>query len=167
MEQLEGSVENIIFQSDDRRFCVLRIKCASAGVVTAVYRGPAPFLGETVKASGEWVKHARFGQQFSIAGYQSVKPGSAEGIERFLASGAVKGIGKAMASRIVAHFGKETLEVLGSDPSRLMEVSGIGAKKAEAIGQAYSEISDLREIMLFLEENGVSGSYAAKLQLAY
>ena len=167
MEQLEGSVENIIFQSDDRRFCVLRIKCVSAGVVTAVYRGPAPFLGETVKASGEWVKHARFGQQFSIAGYQSVKPGSAEGIERFLASGAVKGVGKAMASRIVAHFGKETLEVLGSDPSRLMEVSGIGAKKAEAIGQAYSEISDLREIMLFLEENGVSGSYAAKLQLAY
>ncbi|MBQ9698038.1 MAG: ATP-dependent RecD-like DNA helicase, partial [Acidaminococcaceae bacterium] len=119
MEQLEGSVENIIFQSDDRRFCVLRIKCVSTGVVTAVYRGPAPFLGETVKASGEWVKHARFGQQFSIAGYQSVKPGSAEGIERFLASGAVKGIGKAMASRIVAHFGKETLEVLGSDPSRL------------------------------------------------
>ena len=167
MEQLQGSVENIIFQSDDKRYCVLRIKDTSGAMVTAVYRGPAPFLGETVKASGDWVRHPRFGQQFSITGYQSVKPGSAEGIERFLSSGAVKGIGKAMASRIVAHFGKQTLEVLGSDPSRLMEVSGIGVKKAEAIGKAYSEISDLREIMLFLEENGVSGSYAAKLQLAY
>lgn len=167
MEQLEGSVENIIFQSEDRSFCVLRLKAAAGGVVTAVYSGPAPFLGETVKAMGSWVQHARFGQQFRIASYQSVRPGSAEGIERFLASGAVKGIGKTMASRIVSHFGKQTLEILDSEPFRLTEISGIGARKAEAIGKAYGEISDLREIMLFLEEHGVSGGYAAKLQLAY
>ena len=107
------------------------------------------------------------GRQFSVTGYQSLKPGSAEGMERFLASGAVKGIGKAMASRIVAHFGKDTLDILGKAPERLAEVSGIGAKKAKSIGEAYNMISDLRELMLFLEENGVSGNYAAKLQLAY
>ena len=153
METIEGTVENIIFQSDD--------------LVTTVYKGPAPFMGEMIRARGEWTQHARFGRQFSVTGYQSLKPGSAEGMERFLASGAVKGIGKAMASRIVAHFGKDTLDILGKAPERLAEVSGIGAKKAKSIGEAYNTISDLRELMLFLEENGVSGNYAAKLQLAY
>ena len=167
METIEGTVENIIFQSDDRQFCVFRTKCVSLGLVTTVYKGPAPFMGETIRARGEWTQHARFGRQFSVTGYQSLKPGSAEGMERFLASGAVKGIGKAMASRIVAHFGKDTLDILGKAPERLAEVSGIGAKKAKSIGEAYNTISDLRELMLFLEENGVSGNYAAKLQLAY
>ena len=167
METIEGTVENIIFQSDDKQFCVFRTKCASLGLVTTVYKGPAPFMGEMIRARGEWTQHARFGRQFSVTGYQSLKPGSAEGMERFLASGAVKGIGKAMASRIVAHFGKDTLDVLGKAPERLAEVSGIGAKKAKSIGEAYNTISDLRELMLFLEENGVSGNYAAKLQLAY
>ena len=167
METIEGTVENIIFQSDDKQFCVFRTKCASLGLVTTVYKGPAPFMGEMIRARGEWTQHARFGRQFSVTGYQSLKPGSAEGVERFLASGAVKGIGKAMASRIVAHFGKDTLDILGKAPERLAEVSGIGAKKAKSIGEAYNTISDLRELMLFLEENGVSGNYAAKLQLAY
>ena len=167
MEKIEGTIENIVFQSDNKQFSVFRIECASLGLVTAVYRGAAPFMGETVQASGNWTQHARFGRQFSVISYQSLKPSSAEGIERFLASGAVKGIGKAMASRIVAHFGKDTLEILGTEPERLAEIPGIGAKKAKRIGEAYSAISDLREIMLFLEEHGVSGSFAAKLQLAY
>ena len=167
MEKIEGVVENIIFQSDDRQFCVFRTKCPSIGLVTTVYKGPAPFMGEMIRASGEWTQHARFGRQFTVTAYQSIKPVTAEGVERFLASGAVKGIGKAMASRIVAHFGKDTLEILGRSPERLAEVSGIGAKKAKSIGEAYNTISDLRELMLFLEEHGVSGNYAAKLQLAY
>ena len=167
MEKIEGTVETIVFQSDNKQFCVFRLQCVSLGLVTAVYRGPSPFLGEAVQASGDWIQHARFGRQFNVAGYQSVKPGSAEGMERFLASGAIKGIGKATASRIVAHFGKETLEILGRSPERLAEISGIGAKKARSIGEAYNAISDLRELMLFLEEHGVSGNYAAKLQLAY
>jgi len=167
MEKLEGTVENIIFQSENQQFSVFRIQCASLGLVTAVYKGPAPFMGETVQAYGGWIQHARFGRQFSITSYQSLKPGSVEGIERFLASGAVKGIGKATASRIVAHFGKDTLEILGSAPERLAEITGIGAKKAKSIGEAYNAISDLRELMLFLEGHGLSGNYAAKLQLAY
>ena len=130
MDKIEGTVENIIFQSDNKQFCVFRLKSISLGLVTAVYKGQSPFLGETVQAYGNWNQHARFGRQFTVAGYQSVKPESAEGIERFLASGAVKGIGKATASRIVEYFGKDTLEILGRSPERLAEVSGIGAKKA-------------------------------------
>lgn len=167
MEKIEGVVETIIFQSDDKQFCVFRTKCASIGLITTVYKGPAPFMGEMIQAYGDWTQHPRFGRQFSVTGYRSLKPSSAEGMERFLASGAVKGIGKAMAARIVAHFGKDTLDILGKSPERLAEVSGIGAKKAKGIGEAYNTISDLRELMLFLEENGVSGNYAAKLQLAY
>lgn len=167
MEKTEGTVENIIFQSDDKRFCVFRMKCASDGMITAVYHGAAPFMGEMIRVTGEWISHPRFGRQFNITGYQSVMPDSAEGVERFLSSGAVRGVGKTMASRIVEFFGKDTLEILGKNPERLAEIPGIGAKKAEVIGKSYSEISDLREIMLFLEQNGVSGSYAAKLQIAY
>ena len=167
MEKLEGTVENIIFQSEDKQFSVFRIQCASLGLVTVVYKGPAPFMGETVQAYGGWIQHARFGRQFSITSYQPLRPSSVEGMERFLASGAVKGIGKATASRIVAYFGKDTLEILGSAPERLAEISGIGPKKAKSIGEAYNAISDLRELMLFLEEHGLSGNYAAKLQLAY
>jgi len=167
MEKTEGTVENIIFQSDDKRFCVFRMKCASDGMITAFYHGAAPFMGEMIRATGEWISHPRFGRQFNITGYQSVMPDSAEGVERFLSSGAVRGVGKTMASRIVEFFGKDTLEILGKNPERLAEIPGIGAKKAEIIGKSYSEISDLREIMLFLEQNGVSGSYAAKLQIAY
>lgn len=167
MEKTEGTVENIIFQSDDKRFCVFRMKCASDGMITAVYHGAAPFMGEMIRVTGEWITHPRFGRQFNITGYQSVMPDSAEGVERFLSSGAVRGVGKTMASRIVEFFGKDTLEILGKNPERLAEIPGIGAKKAEIIGKSYSEISDLREIMLFLEQNGVSGSYAAKLQIAY
>ena len=167
MEKTEGTVENIIFQSDDKRFCVFRMKCASDGMITAVYHGAAPFMGEMIRVTGEWISHPRFGRQFNITGYQSVMPDSAEGVERFLSNGAVRGVGKTMASRIVEFFGKDTLEILGKNPERLAEIPGIGAKKAEIIGKSYSEISDLREIMLFLEQNGVSGSYAAKLQIAY
>ena len=167
MEKKEVTVENIIFQSDDKRFCVFRMKCASDGMITAVYHGAAPFMGEMIRVTGEWISHPRFGRQFNITGYQSVMPDSAEGVERFLSSGAVRGVGKTMASRIVEFFGKDTLEILGKNPERLAEIPGIGAKKAEIIGKSYSEISDLREIMLFLEQNGVSGSYAAKLQIAY
>lgn len=167
MEQLEGTMESLVFQSEDNQFCVFRMKSPTLGMVTAVYRGQAPFLGEMIRGAGEWVRHARFGQQFKLSSYQPVKPSSVTGMERFLSSGAVKGIGKTMAARIVEHFGTETMTVLESFPERLAEVPGIGAKKAEAIGQSYSEISDLRELMLFLEENGVSGNYAAKLQAAY
>ena len=167
METLEGTMESLVFQSDDNRFCVFRMKTADKGMTTAVYRGVAPFSGEMIRAEGNWVTHARFGQQFSIERYQPVQPSSKVGIERFLASGAVKGIGKAMAARIVERFGEDTLDVMGREPYRLTEVPGIGAKTAEKIASSYSEMADMRELMMFLEENGVSSHYAAKLKSRY
>lgn len=167
MECLEGTLENVIFQSDDNRYCVFRVKSAAYGMVTAVYRGPAPYSGEMIRATGQWVQHARFGRQFAVQGYESVEPSTEQGMERFLASGAVKGIGKTMAARIVEHFGKDTLTVLAETPERLTEVAGIGAAKAKTIGESYAELSEMRELLLFLETHELSGNYAGRIAAAY
>ena len=167
MEQLEGLIEDIVFQSEDGMFCVLRIDSKQNGKTSAVYHGTAPYLGEQVVLEGRWVEHVRFGRQFDAAVCRVVQPTSAAGIQRFLASGAIKGVGLVTATRIVEHFGEATLEVLGNDPARLAEVKGISAKKAATIGEAYAELSEMRELMLFLESHGVSSGYATKLQAVY
>lgn len=167
MEKLEAVIDDIVFQSDDGMFCVLRVENKAQGRFSAVYHGPAPYLGENVAMEGEWTEHARFGKQFNATTLSVVQPTSIAGIERFLASGAVKGVGPGFAARIVEMFGEDTLEVMGSHPEELAKVRGISAKKAAAIGAAYSELSGLRELMMFLEANGVSSGYAARLQAVY
>ena len=166
MEELQGTLENVIYQSDDGGFCVLRVKTA-AGLVTVTYKGMAPYMGENIVLTGDWCEHARFGRQFKAESLRVVKPSTTDGIERFLASGAVKGIGRTMAARIVEHFGSRTLSIMESEPERLTEVAGIGRKKAESIAASYAELSEMRELMLFLEQHGVSANYAPKLAARY
>lgn len=167
MESLEGLLEDIVFQSDDSMFCVLKVNSKAEGLVTAVYHGPAPYIGENISLSGKWIEHYRFGRQFDAVMCSVMQPTSLAGIERFLASGAIKGVGKVTAANIVAHFGEATLEIISSSPEQLAQVKGISARKAADIGAAYAELSEMRELMLFLESHGVSGSYAAKLQAVY
>lgn len=167
MEKLEGILEDIIFQSDDSMFCVLRVNSKTDGKVSAVYHGAAPFIGENIQLEGKWIEHARFGRQFDAAVCNVLQPTSVVGIERFLSSGAIKGVGKVTAHNIVEHFGTDTLEIIAQYPERLAEIKGISAKKAADIASAYAELSEMRELMLFLEANGVSSGYAAKLQAAY
>lgn len=167
MEKLEAVVNDIVFQSDDGMFCVLRVENKAQGRFTAVYHGSAPFMGENVAIEGNWIEHTRFGRQFDIQSLQVVQPTSTAGITRFLASGAVKGVGPVTAERIVERFGVDTLDVLSTYPERLAEVRGISAKKAAQIAESYRELSGLRELMMFLEAHGVSGGYAAKLQATY
>lgn len=167
MEQLEGIVEDVVFQSDDNMYCVLRLSCPQEGRFTAVYRGGAPFVGENVQLTGQWTEHNRFGRQFNIEALIVLQPTSVAGIQRFLSSGAVKGIGPGRAKSIVDKFGTDTLEIMEKDPARLAEVRGISAKMAAAIGDAYAQLSDMRELIYFLEANGVSGGYATRLQAAY
>ncbi|MDY6029078.1 MAG: ATP-dependent RecD-like DNA helicase [Acidaminococcaceae bacterium] len=167
MERLEGVIEDIVFQSADDMFCVLRLQNKGEGIFSAVYRGRAPYLGEHVKIEGFWTQHERFGRQFDINMLQIAEPASVEALERFLSSGALKGVGAITAARIVERFGDDTLEILGKAPHRLAEIKGISAKKAADIGASYSELSEMRELMLFLESYGISSGYAAKLQAAY
>ena len=150
MEKLEAVVNDIVFQSDDGMFCVLRVENKAQGRFTAVYHGSAPFMGENVAIEGNWIEHTRFGRQFDIQSLQVVQPTSTAGITRFLASGAVKGVGPVTAERIVERFGVDTLDVLSTYPERLAEVRGISAKKAAQIAESYRELSGLRELMMFL-----------------
>jgi exodeoxyribonuclease V alpha subunit len=164
VEYLEGTVENIIFQNTDNGFVVFRLKPSNEnGSVAVVGSMLVPLVGEQLELTGEWAEHARFGRQFKAASYKKIAPSSVKGIERFLASGAIKGIGPAMAARLVKQFGIDTLKIIEEKPKRLLEIEGIGKKKAEAIHAAYSEQSEMHEVMLFLEMNGVTGAYAGKI----
>ncbi|MBP2652203.1 MAG: helicase, RecD/TraA family, partial [Firmicutes bacterium] len=169
MEKLSGTVDSIVFQNNAGSFVVFRlVPVNEANVVSVVGNIPQPLVGEELELSGEWVEHSRFGRQFKAVTYQRVAlPSGVKGIERFLASGAIKGIGPAMAARLVQHFGVRALEVIELYPHRLTEVVGIGTKKAAIIRMSYSEHSEMRDIMLFLETHGVSGAYARKIYAHY
>lgn len=168
MEKLTGIVENITFHNAENGFVVFKLRPDGASAaITAVGTLFAPLLGEQVELTGQWVEHAKFGRQFKVDGCRRIAPSTLQGIERFLGSGAVKGVGPAMAARLVKHFGERTLEIIEHYPHRLVEVEGIGVKKAEMIHNSYVSQAEMREIMLFLETHGVSGVYAARIYAHY
>ncbi len=167
-EEMEGVVEGVVFASEDGRFSVFRLRpLKRQGRVNVTVNAAPPLVGQQVRLRGQWVVHPRFGEQFKATGMRIAAPSSAEGIERFLASGVVDGVGPAMARRLVAKFGTETLEIMEKKPHLLEQVSGIGKKTAEKIASSYRRQSELRDIMLWLEEHGVSGSYAARIFKQY
>ena len=166
-EELIGVVDHVIFSAGDGAFAVFRLRMEHAGKCTATTKGAAPLVGQEVRLTGSWVTHPRFGRQFQAARMRVSAPTSAGGIERFLASGTIDGIGPAMARRIVEKFGAEALLIIERAPSRLKEISGIGPKTVEKITASYMRQSELRDIMLWLEEHGVSGTYAARIFKAY
>lgn len=167
MEQVEGIVERVVFQSDDHKFCVFKISTTHLGLVTVVYNAVAPLVAERLEISGEWIEHAKFGQQLQAKKIIRTTSSSAQSIEKFLSSGSIKGIGPVMAIRIVKHFGAKAMEIIAKTPAKLAEVNGIGKKTAMKIGEAYAEIADMQELMLFLEEQGISANYAPKLHATY
>ena len=167
METIHGVVDTITFKNTDQSFVVFRIRPTTGGTVTVVGSFAAPLLGEEVELSGQWVEHSRFGRQFKAVTCHRMAPTTEKGIERFLASGIIKGIGPSLATRLVKHFGPRTLEILESFPHRLVEVDGIGTKKADMIRSSYASQGELRDIMLFLELHGVSGSYGRRIVATY
>ena len=168
METLEGTAQSVVFAAPEGGFTVFRLRPSGRrGLVTVTANAPAPLVGQEIALSGEWVQHPRFGEQFKAATLRVSAPTSLAGIERFLASGAIAGVGEAMAHRLVQKFGKETLEIIEKKPSRLTEVAGVGKKTAAKIHASYMEKEELREIMLWLEMHGVSGAYAARIFETY
>lgn len=167
-EELEGLVDSILFASDDGQFSVFRLcPVHQNSRLTVTVNAEPPLVGQQVHLTGSWVTHPRFGQQFKAVSIRLEAPTSVEGIERFLGSGVIDGLGPAMARRIVAKFGKDTLEVIEQKPHKLELVDGIGRKTAEKIAASYNSQSELREIMIWLESHGVSGSFAARIYKKY
>lgn len=168
MEELEGIVENVIFASPDGRFSVFRLRLdGQQGLATVTVPMEPPLQGQQLQLKGQWVEHPRFGQQFKAIHMMIAAPTSTEGIQRFLASGAIDGVGQAMAKRIVDHFGAQSLDVIEQYPSRLQEVPGIGKKTASKIHRSYMEKAELRQLMVWLEQHNVSGAFAGRIYEKY
>lgn len=168
LEVIKGTVENIVFASPEGSFCVFRLlpEGQSSTVAVTVQMTP-PLQGQELELQGMWQEHPRFGMQFKALHMLVSAPTSAAGIKRFLASGAIEGVGKKTAERIVEVFGGQTLDIIEKQPHRLREVKGIGKKTAEKIHASYQEKAELRQVMLWLEEHNVSGIYAGKIYAKY
>ena len=167
MENIRGTVDTIVFSSTDNRFTVLKMTPEKRSTkITVILNSAAPLVGQLLEVEGDWTQHPKFGQQFKAVSCKADAPTEISGIEKFLASGAVSGIGPAMAKRIIAMFGEKTLDILSS-PQELLKVNGIGKKTAEKIAASYQEQSELSEIMVWLENHGISSTYAGKIFAKY
>ena len=174
MARLRGIVERITFQNEDSGYTVARLQvedpghaASPDGLATIVGEMLSINPGETVVLEGEWTNHKQYGAQFKIASYRTVQPSTVEGMRRYLGSGLIKGIGPVTAKRIVDHFGRESLQVIESDPERLVEVEGLGAKRAKWIVRAWEDQREIHNVMLFLQSHEVGTGYAVKIWKRY
>jgi exodeoxyribonuclease V alpha subunit len=167
-EVLAGSIERVTFHSAESGFCVLRIKARGhRDLVTVVGHAAEISAGEWVTVSGTWVNSREHGQQFRASFLKASAPTTAEGIEKYLGSGMIRGIGPIYASKLVAVFGAEVFEVIEQDPERLREVPGIGKVRASRIAQAWADQKVVREIMVFLHSHGVGTARAVRIFKTY
>lgn len=166
-ELLKGELSRIRFASENGEFAVCDLELRSGMIVTLVGNILGAQPGETIEVNGSWQKNPKFGRQFGITSIRAVAPTTREGIEKYLASGLIEGIGPVLAGRIVAHFGEDTLELLDAAPGRIREVDGIGKVRAERIKAAWGEQRQVRNVMVFLQSHGVSPGFAAKIWKQY
>lgn len=162
MEILEGLVEAIIFKSDDSGYIVAKIT-ANKELVTIVGIMPLIKEGQQIEVKGNWINHKQFGRQFNVAEYKEVLPTSAREIEKYLSTGIIHGIGPVTAKKIVKAFGVETLDILDNDIERLREVEGIGEKKFNIIYESYLESRELKDIIMFFQNHGVTINQCLKI----
>lgn len=170
MEQIvvRGIAERLLFEAPDSDYRVFRLHDeADDATYTVTGHGTKPLVGDRLEIKGHWVQHKRYGRQFAADGWSRIIPESVDGIERFLGSGAVKGLGPALAHRVVAAFGKDTMKILERDPQRLLEVEGIGPKKLAVITESFYEEKQVNDIAYDLEQHGVAGRYAGSLLQKY
>ena len=166
MEQIKGFVDHIIYQNEDSGYTVLLLN-ADGEEITCVGNMKNVGNGETLELQGDYTEHVMYGRQFKVLRFQSVAPDDAVSMERYLASGAVKGIGAALAARIVRRFGDDTFRVMEQEPERLAEIKGISERKAREIGIQMEEKKDLRDAMVFLQQYGISNTLAVKIYDTY
>ena len=168
LERLKGLIERVTFHSPETGFNVLRVKVAGhRDLVTVVGTAPEIRAGEWLEAHGRWTVDKAHGQQFKAELLRASRPDSREGIEKYLASGLIKGIGPAFAARLVTAFGEEVFDVIDQAPGRLLEVEGIGPVRQQRITAAWREQKAVREIMVFLHAHGVGTSRAFRIYKSY
>src|SRR6266436_6409539 len=167
-ELLAGLVERVTYQNAENGFCVIRVKARGhRELITVVGHAAAISAGEWITAAGDWVNDRTHGQQFRAKFLRTAAPTSIDGIERYLASGMIRGIGPVYAKKLVRAFGEKVFDVIEAEPDRLREVNGIGAGRAGRITAAWSEQKAVREIMLFLHAHGVGTARAVRIFKTY
>ncbi len=166
LETVRGYVDHIIYQNKDNGYAVV---CLAAGEEELVCVGNFRSVeaGETLEVSGDYVEHPLYGRQLKVENVKAVTPDDIESIQRNLGSGAVKGIGEAMAARIVKKFGAETFRIIEEEPERLAEIKGISERKAREIAQQMIDKKDMREAFVFLQKYGISNTLAVKIYNKY
>ncbi len=165
---LEGVLERITFASEENGFSVVQLVVPGRReLVTAVGALLGAQPGESLRLTGRWLTDKKYGEQFKVDSFLTVKPATLVGIEKYLGSGLVKGVGRVMAARLVAHFGLTTLEVIDTQPQRLTEVEGIGRVRSQRITRAWAEQREIRQVMVFLQAHGVSTTYAVRIYKHY
>lgn len=165
--ELSGSVEKTMFKNDENGYMVFALKVNARETITVTGFMPDLHEGAQVTLKGEWSFHPKFGRQFAAKECSTQLPKSVYGIEKYLASGMIKGIGPAFAKRLVQRFGERTLDVIDQSPEQLYDVSGVGKKRVEKIIEAWQDQKEISKVMVFLQEKDVSTGFAAKIYKRY
>jgi exodeoxyribonuclease V alpha subunit len=167
-QELNGTVESIVYRNEESHYTVCRVKIDDKNeTATLVGTCSAMWEGENVKADGSWVRNKQYGYQFAADNITCIAPTSAKGIERYLASGMIRGIGKEIAGRLVKKFGDETLRIIEHESQRLEEVEGIGKVRRKRIKESWNEQRGVRDIMIFLQGHGIGTAQSARIYRTY
>ena len=166
METITGFVDHIVFQNSENGYTVM-ILSTEGEEMTCVGMCKGLTQGENISAEGEYIEHPVYGRQFKIQSYETVTPTDRVGMERYLGSGAIKGVGASLAGKIVKKFGDDTFRIIEEEPERLAEVKGISERKAQEIAIQMEEKKDLREALVYLQQYGISNTLAVKIYNTY
>lgn len=166
MIEFEGTVETIVYNNPSNGYTVARLR-KDKDLITIVGNLPLIGEGQSVRVGGQWVNHPEYGQQLKVESYTEIVPSSLEGIEKYLSSGLIEGIGPVTAKKIVEKFGKDTLDIIEYNPEKLLEIEGIGEKKAAAISSSYGQQKELRNVMVFLQTYGITPGNCIKIYKKY
>ena len=166
MDNITGYVDHIVYQNSDNGYTVMTL-VAEGEELTCVGMCKGLGQGENISAEGEYIEHPVYGRQFKIQTYETVAPTDRAGMERYLGSGAIRGVGEALAARIVKKFGDDTFRIIEEEPERLAEVKGISERKAQEIAVQMEEKKDLREALVYLQQYGISNTLAVKIYNTY
>jgi exodeoxyribonuclease V alpha subunit len=166
---LEAVLERVTYANEETGYTIARVATGHSGADLLTVVGPllGAQVGESLRLTGRWTTHPKYGKQFEVRSYATVLPATIQGIQRYLGSGLIKGIGPVMAERMVSHFGTDVLRVIEEEPQRLLEVPGVGPKRTQKVAEAWEEQKAIKEVMVFLQGVGVSTSLAVRIYKKY
>src|SRR4030043_1357643 len=165
--KIEGTLEKIIYKNSETGFMVGKVRLNDVDVITIVGNTFELRCGEKLEITGRWVQKKNYGQQFEIGAVKTSEPVTITGIKNYLGSGLIKGIGPVMAERRVSHFKLETLKILDENPKKLNEIEGIGRKRINLVIKSWVMHKNIRDVMIFLQSQGISSTYALKIYNNY